>query len=272
MIIFPKAKINIGLRIIEKRSDGYHNIETVFYPVELRDVIEFIVPSEKLKEDQLTVTGVNTGCLTTENILIKATNRFRSSFPIPYLKIHLHKVIPVGAGLGGGSSDAANLLKCLNRYFNAGMDNEMLKVIAAGLGSDCPFFIDSTPSIAKGRGEIMRPISLNLRGYHILLLNPGIHVSTGDAYEKSIPKKPVNDLEDLVLLQLTEWKDVITNDFEDTVFKKYPVIKEFKDELYRLGAIYSSMSGSGSAVYGLFNTPPVITDKMKMNVIFSGLL
>jgi 4-diphosphocytidyl-2-C-methyl-D-erythritol kinase len=271
MLIFPKAKINIGLRIIEKRSDGYHNIETVFFPIGLRDAIEFIVPGIPLEADHLTVTGNITDCRPFDNLVIKAVIKFRKKFLIPFLNIHLYKVIPVGAGLGGGSSDAANMLKSLNRFFNAGLDIEELKILASEIGSDCSFFIESIPVFAEGRGEIIRPLSLNLEGYHFILLNPGIHVSTKESYENCIPHKPINKLEELVLQPLTEWKNLIINDFEEIVFKKYPIIKDFKEKLYRLGAVYSSMSGSGSVVYGIFNKKPDIPVNMRGNIIYSGV-
>jgi 4-diphosphocytidyl-2-C-methyl-D-erythritol kinase len=272
MVIFPKAKINIGLRIVEKRNDGYHNIETVFYPFRLRDAIEFIVPGEPLEADNITVTGNISDCGPFDNIVTKAVVRFRQQFSIPFLNIHLHKGIPVGAGLGGGSSDAANILKHLNSFFNTGLAIEELEVMASEIGSDCPFFIKSSPVYAEGRGEIMRPIDLDLGGNHLILLNPGIHVSTKEAYENCIAHEPVNKLYELVLQPLVEWKNLINNDFEKTVFKKYPLIKNFKEELYRMGAIYSSMSGSGSTVYGIFDKKPEIPAGLKESVIYSGTL
>jgi 4-diphosphocytidyl-2-C-methyl-D-erythritol kinase len=272
MVIFPKAKINIGLRIVEKRSDGYHNIETVLYPIGLKDAIEFILPAEPLETDHITITGILTNCKPSDNLIIKAVAKFRQYFSIPFLNIHLHKAIPVGAGLGGGSSDAANTLKFLNKFFNAGLGITELQKLASELGSDCPFFIESAPVFAEGRGEIMRPISLDLTGYYLVLLNPGIHVSTGDAYVDCKPHKPADKLEELVLQPISEWKDLIKNDFEKSVFNKHPIIKEFKNELYRLGAIYSSMSGSGSTVYGIFEKKPEIPGNLKENIIYSGSL
>jgi 4-diphosphocytidyl-2-C-methyl-D-erythritol kinase len=272
MVIFPKAKINIGLRIIEKRSDGFHNIETLFYPIDLKDAIEFILPTEPLETDKLTITGILTDCKQADNMIIKAINRFRQYFPIPFLNIHLHKAIPVGAGLGGGSSDAANTLKYLDRFFNTGIGIKELQKIASELGSDCPFFIESEPAIAEGRGEIMRRASLNLSEYYIILLNPGIHISTKDAYENCKPHIPDNSLEKLVSQPITAWKGFIINDFEESAFKKYPVLSEYKEKLYSLGAIYSSMSGSGSTVYGIFEKKPEIPGNLKENIIYSGSL
>ena len=272
MVIFPRAKINIGLRIVNKRVDGFHNIETILYPIELRDALEFIVPSEPFEEDHIVSTGIITDCSPSDNLIIKALIRFRKQFPIPFLNIHLHKAIPVGAGLGGGSSDAASIMKCVNRFFNAGLETEVLKTIASELGSDCPFFIESVPVLAEGRGEILKPIPVNLRGYYLILTNPAVKVSTIEAYRNCIPKKPSSNLNDLVAKPLAEWKDLIVNDFEETVFREYPVIKSFKEELYNIGAIFSSMSGSGSAVYGIFDHKPEIPAKMIRNVIYSGVL
>lgn len=256
MVVFPKAKINIGLRITGKRNDGYHNIETVFYPVSLCDALEFVVPAAHDGKDILKVTGISVGVSPEENIVMKAVMKLRDKYSFPRLSIHLHKAIPNGAGLGGGSSDAACMMKSINRHFNLLIGNKELKSIALDIGSDCPFFIEGDPAFASGRGEILEPISPVLSGYYLLLLNPGVNINTGEAYQNCIPETPSASLLQLASLEITKWKDLIFNDFEELAFKKYPVIKKIKDDLYTTGALFSSMSGSGSSVYGIFSKKP----------------
>lgn len=272
MIIFPKAKINLGLNITGKRPDGYHDIETLFYPVSLSDALEFVVSDGPIKEDMLTVTGINTGSDPGNNLVIKTIKKLREKYSFPFLKIHLHKVIPVGAGLGGGSSDAAYLLKAINRSFGLFIDAQNLKATALEMGSDCPFFIDSIPAFATGRGEILKPVSPLLTDYHIILLNPGIVINTREAYQNCRPKHPSNSLLNLIDRPINEWKELIINDFEDFAFKQHPRIGEIKKELYNSGAIFSSMSGSGSSVYGIFSGKPELSDKLRENVIFEGMM
>ncbi len=192
MIVFPKAKINLGLRITGKRNDGYHDIETVFYPVSLCDALEFVASPEATGKDLLTVTGLSLGVKPEENIVMKAVSRLREKYAFPLLKIHLHKAIPHGAGLGGGSSDAACMLKSLNRHFTLSVGEDELKSIALDLGSDCPFFIDGDPAFAQGRGEIIEPVSPVLSGYYLLLLNPGVGINTGEAYRNCRPEAPAS--------------------------------------------------------------------------------
>jgi 4-diphosphocytidyl-2-C-methyl-D-erythritol kinase len=272
MIIFPKAKINLGLRIIRKRHDGYHDIETLFYPVNFRDALEFVVAPGQANNDILTVTGLDAGIDPENNLVITTLKKLREEFSFPYLKIHLHKIIPVGAGLGGGSSDAATLLKAVNRFYKLLIDDDRLKAIALGLGSDCPFFIDSVPALASGRGEILKPVSPVLTGYYIVLLNPGTGIDTKEAFQQCIPEYQANSLLQLIERPVSEWKDQILNDFENFAFKKYPLIGEIKKELYNSGAFFSLMSGSGSTVYGLFSERPVIPDEFKEFVIWEGVL
>jgi 4-diphosphocytidyl-2-C-methyl-D-erythritol kinase len=272
MVIFPKAKINIGLRIIEKRPDGFHNLQTIFYPVCLSDAIEFIVPDISLHEDVLQVTGIMTGQDPASNLIMKAIKRMRESSNVPFLKVHLHKAIPLGAGLGGGSSDAACVIKSLNRHFNLGLSDEDLKKIALELGSDCPFFIDSLPAYGEGRGDHLMSINPLSEGYHLVMVNPGIHINTKDAYSNCIPKLPETNLKELYNLEITEWKDLIINDFEEYIFRVFPQIADLKKSLYDMGAIYSSMSGSGSTVYGIFKIKPVIPSFLKSQVIYSDIL
>ncbi len=252
MTIFPNAKINLGLRITSKRADGFHNIETIFYPVGLRDVCEFVTQENGRDSDEFTQTGYDTACSMADNLVMKAVNLIRKNYNIPALKIHLHKAIPPGSGLGGGSSDAAFMLRYLVRYFRIGLCNKDLAAMAAELGSDCPFFITNIPSYASGRGEKLKKVKANLAGYKILLVNPGIIINTGEAYAASKPEKRNTVLTDIYDLSPEKWKDEMTNDFEPIIFRKFPLIGEIKKELYRHGALYSSMSGSGSSVYGIF--------------------
>jgi len=269
MILFPISKINLGLRITEKRADGYHNIETIFYPVNLTDALEFVV-SEKTEEDQLTTTGLETGSGNADNLVSKTVRRLRSEYNFPNLKIHLHKVIPIGAGLGGGSSDVSSLLKAIDNRFNLNIPEEKLKLISLDLGSDCPFFIGGVPSAATGRGEILNRVAPFLAGYYLALLNPGVGVNTREAYQNCMPSKSDDTLEQLILNPISEWKDLIINDFEDFAFRKHSVIGEIKKELYSYGALFSLMSGSGSSVYGIFASKPVLSEKLKRYVIYEG--
>ncbi|MCE5344706.1 MAG: 4-(cytidine 5'-diphospho)-2-C-methyl-D-erythritol kinase [Bacteroidales bacterium] len=270
MIVFPKAKINLGLQVTGKRSDGYHDIETIFYPVSLCDALEFVILPGPHKKDILTVTGINTGSDPENNLVIKAVRTLREKYSFPVFSIHLHKAIPVGAGLGGGSADAAYLLKAINRYFKLLISETDLKAIALELGSDCPFFINSIPSFAKGRGEILEPVIPVLKDYYLVLLNPRIIINTREAYLHCRPKKPSASLLQLLNSPITEWKELIINDFEVFAFKMHPLISEFKNELYHSGALFSLMSGSGSSVYGIFREKPKIPDKLKDFVIYEG--
>jgi 4-diphosphocytidyl-2-C-methyl-D-erythritol kinase len=269
MILFPISKINLGLRITAKRTDGYHNIETIFYPVNLTDALEFVV-SEKTDEDQLTTTGLETGSGQADNLVLKTIRRLRAEYNFPFLKIHLHKAIPIGAGLGGGSSDAASLLKAIESYFSLNISEEKLKLISLDLGSDCPFFIDGFPSAATGRGEILNRVAPVMSGYYLVLLNPGVGINTREAYQNCSPSKPADRLEKLILNPISEWKELIKNDFEDFAFRKYPSIGEIKKDLYKSGALFSLMSGSGSSVYGIFRDKPILPDSLKRYVIFEG--
>ena len=272
MIVFPKAKINIGLRITRKRPDGYHDIETLFYPVGLCDALEFVISAEPLDNDSFTVTGIGTGSDPEDNLVVKTLEKLREKYSFPFLKIHLHKIIPAGAGLGGGSSDAAFLLKAILRHFDLLNDEDILKAAALELGSDCPFFIECIPAYATGRGEILEPIRQILSGYYILLLNPGVGISTREAFQNCHPVTPTTSLLQLIEHPATEWKELIINDFEDFAFKKYPVIGEIKESLYSCGALFSSMSGSGSTVYGLFQEKPKISAELKDFLIWEGVM
>lgn len=272
MITFPKAKINMGLRITSKRSDGYHNIETLFYPVDLSDALEFVIHGEKSAGDEFVLSGLNIGSRPANNIVIKTLGRIRKDFPIPFLKIHLHKAIPSGAGLGGGSSDASSLIKTMNRYFGLAMTDQEMRNMALELGSDCPFFINPVPSFATGRGEILQPAPLFLKGYKIVILNPGVSIITREAFINCHPEEQEVPLEELITLPAEKWKKLIKNDFEEYAFKVYPVINDMKKALYRSGALFSLMTGSGSSVFGIFEGKPEIPAKLKQYSIFEGEL
>lgn len=272
MIFFPKAKINLGLRITGKRQDGYHDIETLFYPVSFSDALEFVISADQNGKDILTTSGINTGCGPEENIVYKAIVKLREKHEFPSLKIHLHKIIPAGAGLGGGSSDAAAVLKAVVKKFNLTLDGEDMKALALELGSDCPFFIDSIPAFASGRGEILTLVNPVLKDYYILLANPGVGINTGEAYQNCIPQIPSTSLQQLAEYPVETWKKFIINDFEAFAFKKYPLIEEIKNEMYSAGAVFSLMSGSGSSVYGIFMEEPKASGMLKKYLTFQGLI
>jgi len=272
MIFFPGAKINIGLRITGKRPDGYHNIETIFYPVGLSDALEFVAADSLTDRDNLRVTGIDTGGEPESNLVMKTVLKLRGERPFPYLNIHLHKAVPIGAGLGGGSSDAACMLKVLNRHFKLELDNMKLRTMALELGSDCPFFIDCVPALATGRGEIMTPVKPVLSGYYLVLVKPGVGVNTAEAYRNCHSSMPSSAPGNLTVHPVEEWRALVFNDFEEFAFKKHPVIRELKEELYRSGAIFSLMSGSGSSVFGIFKEIPQIPERIRQFVIWKGIM
>ncbi len=272
MVVFPKAKINFGLMITGRRHDGYHDIETILYPVDLCDALEVVAREGNSVTDNLTVTGIIPDSSTDDNLVVRVVRNIRESYPVPFVKIHLHKMIPAGAGLGGGSSDAAGMVRIVNKEFNLGMDTAGMRNLVAPMGSDCPFFIESVPAIASGRGDVLNPVQPFLEGLYILLLYPGFTVSTREAYEDCESSKPPISLNEAVNMRISEWKSLIVNDFEKTIFKKYPQIRDLKEELYYTGALYSSMSGSGSAVYGIFAGEPVVPDNLSKYVIYKGKL
>jgi len=251
MIAFPKAKINIGLNIVKKLDDGFHNIETAFLPIELCDILEFVISSNNKME--FTTSGLSIDGNDENNLVIKAYNLVAKDFQFPPLHIHLHKHIPMGAGLGGGSSDAASMLNMLNENFSLGLSVEKLIEYAKLLGSDVAFFIESKPTIGVGRGDILTQIDLTiLKGLKIQIVKPDIHISTAEAYAGVYPKVPKKKLIDTFQLPIEKWQGVIKNDFENSLFHNYPVLKDIKQKFIDSGAIYTSMSGSGSAVYGIF--------------------
>jgi 4-diphosphocytidyl-2-C-methyl-D-erythritol kinase len=231
-----------------------------------------VVNEQGSDKDTLTLSGCSLPGNREDNLILRVVDKIRVSFSIPFLRIHLHKNIPAGAGLGGGSSDAACMLKTMNRIFSLSLSNDELKSIAADLGSDCPFFIDCQPAFASGKGEILIPVRSVLNGFYIVLLNPGILISTKEAYDDCLPAVPDTNLAELICKPAGEWKEYIVNDFEKPVFKKHPLIKMIKQALYDSGAVYSSMSGSGSTVYGIFDKKLAIPGKLKKHMIYNGEL
>ena len=255
MIVFPNSKINLGLRILQKRNDGYHDLETVFYPVDLNDILE--ITPYPIHQKNFTIPFSKTGLVLegdpSDNLCIKAFRLLKKDHPqLPNVQMHLHKAIPSGAGLGGGSSDGAFTLCLLNKEFKLGLSEQQLLQYALKLGSDCPFFIINKPCVARGRGEVLVPIDLDLSAYSILLVNPGLHINTGRAFLNIKPGQTEHSIVEIIKKPIERWKDELVNDFETSVFREHKEIVEIKDRLYVAGAIYASMSGSGSTVYGIF--------------------
>ncbi len=261
MIVFPNCKINLGLHIIGKRNDGYHYLETVFYPLPFTDMLEAI-SADNFK---FTTSGVPIESEPANNLCLKALHLLQKDFPqCTGLKLHLHKAIPIGAGLGGGSADAAFTLVLMNRKFNLGLTTEKLLDYALQLGSDCPFFIINQPCFASGRGEFLQKINLSLEDYSFLVVNPGITVSTTRAYSQLKPSTPAESIKQLIQQPPETWKNILLNDFEKPVFEAHSEIRSIKETLYHSGAIYASMSGSGSTVFGMFRKkqlPQIFDDK-----------
>jgi len=274
MVVFPNCKINLGLNILRKRADGYHDLETVFYPIPLKDALEVVrqpltvdsLPLTEITEhstafgERNTVNGIH---LTTSgleingnpetNLCIKAYHLLKKDFPtLPDVQMHLHKVIPMGAGLGGGSADGAYALKLLNNTFHLDLSQQQLIAYALQLGSDCPFFILNKPCFATGRGEMMEEFALDLSAYQFVIVNPKIHIGTGWAFGNINPTVPTRSIKEIIKQPINTWKDDLVNDFELPAINHYPEIGVIKAELYKQGAIYSSMTGSGSTVFGIF--------------------
>ncbi|WNB16834.1 4-(cytidine 5'-diphospho)-2-C-methyl-D-erythritol kinase [Marivirga arenosa] len=250
MLVFPNAKINLGLNITAKRADGYHDIESCFYPIPIKDALE-IIPSEKL---EFQTTGLEIPGNYEHNLVIKAFNTVKERYNIPNVKIILHKHIPMGAGMGGGSADGSFMLNLLNDYFNLNLSISEREEMALQLGSDCPFFIENKPKFVSGRGEIFEDCNLDLSGMYLGIIYPGIHIGTAEAYSGIIPKKPDASVKEVINnFAIQDWKDKLKNDFEESVFQKHPQLKGIKQSLYDSGAIYASMTGSGSTIFGLFN-------------------
>lgn len=268
MVVFPWAKINLGLYITEKRSDGFHNIESLFYPIPFCDVLE-ILPSEQasFQSSGLPIPGSQE-----QNLCWKAYECLKKDHKLGPVQLHLHKIIPMGAGLGGGSSDAAQVLMGLNACFQLGLGPEDLWAYAHALGSDCGFFLQEHAAIGRGRGDELQAYELDLSSYYLVLLHPQVHISTAAAYARVRPKTPDFALEGLNQVPIKEWKHCLQNDFEAALFPSHPILAEIKQGLYAQGAIYAAMSGSGSALFGLFHSAPSLGPELEKWKVWSGYL
>lgn len=266
MIVFPNAKINIGLRITEKRPDGFHNIQSCFYPIGWSDVLELHDSTEfSFRSSGIPIPGSG-------NLCSKAYELIRADYPLPPIALHLLKSIPIGAGLGGGSSDAAFTIKSLNSHFKIGLSEEEQRNYARKLGSDCAFFISNTPTYCTGKGDEFHDTTIRLTGKKIVLIYPNLHISTAEAYSGVKPARPKVDLHLALEQPLSTWKDTIFNDFESSLFPRYPVLNELKNLLYDEGAIYASMTGSGSTVYGIFEKEIQLSNKFGDFAVWKGEL
>lgn len=249
------CKINLGLNIIERRPDGYHNIETIFYPVPLYD--EITVREQAGSEDVLILDGMPLEGEVQDNLVLKAVRLLRNEgYDVPPLNISLRKIIPSGAGLGGGSSDAAQMVRAVSELCDLSLSEKRMRELVGRLGADCPFFISPQPLFAEGTGDVFTPLSLNLGGWYLMLVKPAVHVSTREAYAGVSPHKPACSLLQTSTLPVGQWEGRMTNDFEANIFRNYPLLREIKEKLYSRGAAYASMSGSGSTIFGLFRSRP----------------
>jgi 4-diphosphocytidyl-2-C-methyl-D-erythritol kinase len=264
MIVFPNAKINIGINIIDRRSDGYHNIETIFYPLPIYDALEAL-PGDELTFNS---SGLKIPGRIEDNLCIKGYHLIKKDYDLPPVNIQLLKHIPIGAGLGGGSANAAFFIKLINSLFSLGMTTVQMMGYGRQLGADCAFFIENKPLFAFEKGDQFESIKLDLSKYKIVLVMPPAHVSTGEAYRGVRPSPVKDSLYDLILEPIQEWKHFIKNDFEESVFKNHPAIRGVKAALYEAGAIYASMSGSGASVFGIFDKTPDLSELEKTNQVF----
>ena len=267
MLTFANAKINLGLNLTEKRADGYHNLETIFYPIKLNDVVEII----DADETNCVIKGIDIPGDAEDNICLKAFKTLQKDFDLPHQQIILLKNIPVGAGLGGGSADAAFLIKLVNDKFTLGLSIEKMQDYARVLGADCAFFIENKPTFAFGKGDEFEDLKIDLSNYFMVLVKPEIHVSTAEAYSKVRVKQPTTSLKELINLPLSEWKGNIVNDFEISVFERYPEIDEIKTKLYAAGATFALMSGSGSSVFGIFEKEISLPELERNNLVFYNI-
>lgn len=264
MIVFPNAKVNIGLHIVSRRTDGYHNLETIFYPVKLTDALEMA----ETGKTGITFSGLHIDGSPQENLVMKAYHILHSEYGLPPVQFHLHKVIPSGAGLGGGSSDGAFTLKMLNDYYKLNLSSEKLREYAVRLGADCAFFLENKPALGTGIGNVLENIDLNLSEFEIVIVKPNVSVSTIQAYKNIIPTEPDYKLSQLPSLKVVDWKNQVKNDFEKSIFPQFPEVARMKNMLYEAGALYASMSGSGSAVFGIFEQRPSELEKMLPKGVF----
>lgn len=268
MITFPCAKINLGLNIVSKREDGYHNLETVFYPIPLYDALEIKHMDENFPSDvpcDLKITGNAVDCDEQRNLVVMAYNLLAEDYRLPRVHAHLVKRIPSQAGLGGGSSDAAFMIRLLDERFRLNIGNPEMERYAARLGADCAFFITADPAYAEGIGDVLMPVDSpkgNLNGYYLAIIKPDVEVSTRDAYRAITPKRPAKCCRDIVRQPIETWKEELINDFEAPIFKQHPILADIKEKLYEYGAAYAAMSGSGSALYGIYKTKPQDIEKL----------
>ncbi len=268
MISFPNCKINLGLNVVQKRADGFHNIETVFYPIGLNDVLEI----GEAEETNFVSTGLKISGDTKNNLCLKAYQLLKNDFQLPDIKIHLHKVIPMGAGLGGGSSDAAFTLKLLNDYFNLKISDQDLIKYASSLGADCAFFIKNKAVAASEKGDVFENLQIDLKAYQIVIVVPKVHVDTAQAYSKIAPKEVMNKPKEIIEKhKIEDWKSLLINDFEGPIFSMHPELKQIKSELYKQGAVYAAMSGSGSALFGLFESTIDLSEKFRGDFYWSSI-
>jgi 4-diphosphocytidyl-2-C-methyl-D-erythritol kinase len=270
MIYFSPAKINIGLQILNKRKDGYHNIQSVMHPVGLCDILEINTLPSSGQSFLFSQSGIRFEGDQQENLCIQALELFRKETRLPPVEMHLHKQIPVGAGLGGGSSNASTTLLGLNDLADNPLSGKRLTELAAILGSDCPFFLNAQTSLMEGRGEILTPLFLSMEEIYLVLLFPEIHVSTQEAYAGVDPAIPPQQLKEIIKEPMNRWVELIENDFEKSVFRHHPRLGSLKQELYSMGATYASLSGSGSSLYGLFKAQPSLPEGLKKYVIWEG--
>ena len=268
LITFPACKINLGLRITEKRPDGFHNLQSCFYPVGWQDALE-IIPSENF---QFSSSGLPIPGDLATNLCVRAYNLLKADFDLPPVLMHLHKIVPIGAGLGGGSADAAFTLTLLNERFALGLSVTQLENYARLLGSDCAFFIQNRPLYCVEKGDIFSEISVDLTGCYSVLVYPNLAISTAEAYAGVRPRQPEISLFEQFHAPVAAWRDIIHNDFEDSLFPRYPLLAQIKQQLYDAGAVYASMSGSGSTVYGIFNAPVAIPNQFSAYRVWEGKL
>ncbi len=253
MIVFPNAKINLGLNITGKRADGYHNLETVFYPIPLEDALEVGVMTDSTADFELHCNGIHIDGDAEDNLIVKAYRLLKEEHHLPPVRIYLQKQIPTGAGMGGGSADATFMLRLLRDMFRLGITDDRLEELSARLGADCAFFVRNTPVFAQGIGNVFSPIDLSLQGYWLAVVKPDVFVSTREAFSKVKPRKPVLPVREIVGRPIGEWREWLVNDFEQSVFSIHPEIADVKQRLYDMGAVYAAMSGSGSSVFGIFD-------------------
>jgi 4-diphosphocytidyl-2-C-methyl-D-erythritol kinase len=249
MIFFPNCKINLGLRILRKRTDGYHDLETLFYPLPIKDVLEVL----RSDENSFTSTGIPIPGDPDSNLCFKAYDLLKKDYPhLPPVKVFLHKHIPIGAGLGGGSADGAGMLQLLNKSFHLGIEMGKMMDYAARLGSDCPLFILNRPCLGEGRGERLTPVELNLSAYSFVIVHPGVHISTAWAFSQCAPQEGGKPLAEIIRQPIDTWAAELHNDFEKPILRQYPELQAITAELYKQGALYAALTGSGSSFFGIF--------------------